>query len=216
MDQCDDSHIILTYSNSINVFLKFAVGAFVSISNYVSEHKCVPSVTSMKCFFFLKKHLKFGRTMKNVYQVWNADFFSKKHVKFRRMIKICSIAFFSHFGEFVNTTPVEIVPFYCESFIEPFFHIFVGTEALVSKCVTHRCKQTEGVKSGEWAVWRRTSQLSASDMSRTGFAVCDVALSWRKMTLYCLFRYSGLYFMGTVQIDQLLLVTFSIHRFFKF
>ena len=93
--------------------------------------------TSMMIFFPKKKHIKHGRMIK------------------RDLFKVCSIAnytFFPSFGQFVDTTSIKIFPFCREPFIEPFFHIFVRTKALLSKCVTHRCKQvvrSEGVKSGE-------------------------------------------------------------------
>ena len=94
-------------------------------------------------------------------QVWNDDFFFKKtrknEIKIGRMIKrdlfkVCSIAnytFFPSFGQFVDTTPVKIFSFCREPFIEPFFHIFVRIKALLSKCVTHRCKQVVNGRSQE-------------------------------------------------------------------
>ena len=62
-------------------------------------------------------------------QIWNAEFFLKEHVKFGRILKsalfkVCSITgytFFPFFGQFVNTTSVQIFPFCCEPFVEPFF-----------------------------------------------------------------------------------------------
>ena len=59
------------------------------------------------------------------------------------LFKVCSIAchtFFPYFGQFVNTTSVKI-SFWCEAFIESFFHIFVRTEALLNKYVIYQCKQ---------------------------------------------------------------------------
>jgi len=50
----------------------------------------------------------------------------------RDLFKVYSIAsytFFPPFGQFVDITPVKIFPFCRESFIEPFFHIFVRTSA---------------------------------------------------------------------------------------
>jgi len=102
----------------------------------------IPSTkcTSMKWrFFSQKKHVKFGRMIK------------------RDLFKVCSIAsytFFSSFEQFVDTTPVKIFPFCREPFIEPFFHIFVRTKALLSKCVTYRCKQMVIGKSQVWWVSR--------------------------------------------------------------
>jgi len=94
-------------------------------------------------------------------QVWNDDFFPKKtirKIKFGRMIKrdlfkVCFIAsyiFFPSFGQFVDITPVKIFPFCRELFIEPFFHIFIWTKALFSKCVTHRYKQVIIGRSQVW------------------------------------------------------------------
>jgi len=129
-------------------------------------------------------------------QVWNDDFFpQKKHIKFGRMIKrdlfkICSIAsytFFPSFGQFVDTTPVKIFPF-CQ---EPFIFSHLRKKVLLSKCVTHRCKQ---VVIGRSQIWSKPHGVDlpscASTVSRTGFAVYRT-LSWRKMTLCCLFWYSG-------------------------
>ena len=90
----------------------------------------------MKCgFFFQKKYVKFGRMIK------------------RALFKVCSIAsytFFPSFGQFVDTMPVNIFSLCREPFIEPFFRIFVRTKALLSKCVTHRCKQMVIGRSQVW------------------------------------------------------------------
>ena len=77
-------------------------------------------------------------------------FFPKKHVKFGRikrdLFKVCSIAsyiFFPSFGQFVDTTPVKIFSF-CESFIEPFFHIFVRK----------RCSASAWpIDANKWCAW---------------------------------------------------------------
>ena len=66
--------------------------------------------------------------------------FTKKHVKCGRMIKsalfkvrsIACYTFSPPFEQFGNTTSEKIFPFCCE----PFFHIIVRTEALLSKYVT--------------------------------------------------------------------------------
>ena len=89
----------------------------------------------MKCGFLFLKHVNFGRMMKSAL--------------FKVCLTVC-YTFLPSFGQFVNTTPVKIFPFCCESFIEPFFHIFVRTKALLGKCVTHRCKQ---VVMGRNQVW---------------------------------------------------------------
>ena len=62
------------------------------------------------------------------------------------------IIHFSHLsgGDFVNTMPVKIFPFCREPLVESFFHIFVQTEALPRKCVTHRCKQVIIGRSQVW------------------------------------------------------------------
>ena len=103
-------------------------------------------------------------------------FFSpKKHIKFGRMIKrdlfkVCSIAsytFFPYFGwEFVDISPVKIFPFCREPFIEPFFHIFVRTKALLSKCVTYRCKQVVIERSQVWWVSRMGKNFPAECFQR--------------------------------------------------
>ena len=73
-------------------------------------------------------------------------FLVKRNVKSGKMtiIKVCSIvyvAFFPPQGQFVKRTSIQIFPFCCEPFTEPFFHIFVRTEVLFSKLVTHRRKR---------------------------------------------------------------------------
>ena len=85
-----------------------------------------------------------ARPFYQMYKYEMTIFFPKKHVKFGRMIKkalfkvysIASYTFFPSFGQLVDTTPVKIFHFCREPFIEPFFHIFVRTKALLSKCVT--------------------------------------------------------------------------------
>ena len=85
--------------------------------------------------------------------------FSLKKVKFKKndtksvSFKVCSIACytpFPFFGQFENITAVKIFPFYCEPFMEPFFHIFAQTKALLSKDVIHRCKQVAIGRSQVW------------------------------------------------------------------
>ena len=93
----------------------------------------------MTIFFPQKKHVKFGRIIK------------------RDLFKVCSIVsytFFPSFGQFVDTAPVKIFPFCRKPFIEPFFHIFVRTKALFSKCVIHRCKQVVIGRSQVWWISR--------------------------------------------------------------
>ena len=72
----------------------------------------------------------------------------KKHVKFVRLIMMLYSKYapsllyiFPHSGKFMNTTPVKIFPFCSEPFIEQFFDLLLQTKALLSKSVTHGCKQ---------------------------------------------------------------------------
>ena len=60
------------------------------------------------------------------------------------------------------------------SFLLQLFHIFVRTQALLTNCVTHRCKLVVIERS---QVGGRIFQLSAFNVSRTDLAVCDAALS---------------------------------------
>ena len=69
------------------------------------------------------------------------------------LLKVCAIGcytFFSSFGQFVNNTVVKICLFCREILIEPFFHIYVRTKALLSNCVIHRCKQVVIERSQLW------------------------------------------------------------------
>ena len=90
--------------------------------------------------------------------------------------------FFQYFGRFMTTTPVNIFPFSRELFIEPFSDTFVWTKALLTKCVTHRCKHVVIGRSQVWWISHMgySFQLSVSYLLRTGFAVCDGTLLWRK------------------------------------
>ena len=114
-------------------------------------------ITKKWSLYYYKWQLYVSKRSKiTLYQYEMRTYSLKKHVKFGKMIKsdlfkVCSVAcytFFSSFGKFVNTTPLKIFPFCCEPFTEPFFHIFVRTETLPSKCVTHRCKRV-GVSESE-------------------------------------------------------------------
>ena len=67
-------------------------------------------------------------------------------------------------------------------------------KVLLRKCMTHQCKQ---VVVRSQVAWGRTFQLSVSNVSWTGFSICDGALSWRKMSLCCFSWYSGFFFQAT-------------------
>ena len=88
------------------------------------------------------------------------QFFSKQTRRMTRsaLFKLCpnaSSTFSPYLGQFVNTTP-----FCCAPFIESFFHIFVWTKVLLSRCVTHRCKRKEqslanklhGIELPRWVI----------------------------------------------------------------
>ena len=125
-------------------------------------------------------------------------FFSKQHVKFGRiaLFEVCSIACytFSHLPHnFVNSTPVKIFPFCCESFVESFFHIFVRTEALPRKCVKSSVQT-----NGNWKESNPVSKPHGVELPSWLLPTCrkpvddevgDGAILWRKMILYCLFRF---------------------------
>ena len=158
-------------------------------------------------------------------------FFSKKkHIKFGRMIKSASLEIYSiacytfspSFAQFANTTPVKLFPFCCESLIESFFHIFVRTKALLSKCVTHLCKQVIIGRSQVWWVsdtgWNFPTEFFQRDVYqfihmwwRIVRKEIDYVLPHLVRPLSDLFSSSR-----TVQIGQLLLITFSTNRFPKF
>lgn len=70
----------------------------------------------MKCEFFPEKRVHFGRMLKE------------------DLLKICSVAsyiFSLSFGQFVDTMPAKIHPLRHKLFTEPFYHIFLGTKALL-------------------------------------------------------------------------------------
>ena len=72
----------------------------------------------------------------------------KIHVYWMKMIKnilfkvlpIASYTFFSPVWHFVDATPKKLLLFWGKPVIEPFLYIFVRSEALLSKCVSLRCK----------------------------------------------------------------------------
>ena len=185
----------------------------------------------------LKNQLCVDKHTEKCYRVWAFNvpqryirctskkfvFSSKKHVEFGRMIKsalfkVCSIAWYTFFGQFVNTTPVKLFSFCWETFIEPFSHIFVRrTEELLSKCVTHRCAQVIIGRSQVWWVNRMGSNFPAESFQRVVNQCCH---SCRSMVI-CVASFGSVSFwtclkQKTVQIGQLLFVTFSINRFPKF
>ena len=71
--------------------------------------------------------------------------------------KVCSIAcctFSPSFGQFVNTMPGTIFSFWCERFVDAFFHIFVRTGALLSKCAKSSMQTSDN--------WKEASLVSKS------------------------------------------------------
>ena len=155
----------------------------------------------------------------------SADFFLRLHVILGRMIKsalfkACSMVcytLFPSFGQFVNTTPIKIFSFCCE----PFLYIFVRTKALLSKCLKSSL-QTNGNRKEPSLVNKQhlvelPSWVLPTYRPPVDDEVSNRALSWRNMNLCCLFRYSGIFFkQETIQIAQLLLVTFSMNCFSRF
>ena len=95
------------------------------------------------------------------------------------------------FDQFVNATPVKIFLFCCESFVEPFFHIFVRTRGLLDKCVTHRYKPVVIRRSQVWWVKPHGAELSSWVLPKCREPVLPnvikIALSWSEMTLCCHF-----------------------------
>ena len=76
----------------------------------------------------------------------------------------------------IYTTPVKIFPF-CR---EPCIFSHLRTNQSAAQQVRDPSMQISGNRkepSLMKTAWGRTSQLSASNVSRTGFAVCDGALS---------------------------------------
>ena len=126
---------------------------------------------------------------------------------------------FSSFGQFANTTSEKIFPLCCELFVERFFHIFAQTKALLSKYVT-QTMQTSGKRketslvSKPHGVGRLPSRVLPTcrepilpygmECCRKGKWVC--VSSFGSVSFWPFFK------QRTVQIDQLLLVTFSINR----
>ena len=93
----------------------------------ISKVECT-RCTSMKCGFFPKKHVKFGRIIKSA------------------LFKVCSIVcytFFSFLGQFVNITLVKIFSFCCEPFIKPFFS-HLRTNRSAAQQVRDQSMQTSG------------------------------------------------------------------------
>ena len=149
---------------------------------------------------------KINKKISTKYQVhkYEMRFFFKENLKFGRMKK-CFIQNMIHrllysfpfIRTYVNATSVKIFSFCCEPFVEPFFHIFVRTKTLLSKCATHRCKQAVIGKSQVWWVIHMGQNFPAECFQRVAnrfchMRLCDAAFSWRKMALRCPLRYSGL------------------------
>ena len=115
----------------------------------------------------------------------------------------------------MNTTSVKIFPFCCEPFIDPFFHIFARTKALLSKCVkssmrtsgngkeTNRVSKPHGVEFPS-RVLPTYSELVLLYVMKKHHFVLPLSIFWPFLK------------QKTVQIDQLLLVTFSIKSFSRF
>ena len=90
--------------------------------------------------------------------------------------------------QFVDAILEKLFLFWDKPVIEPISYIFVRSEALISKCVSHRWKyigKSERARSGEKAGCKRISQLNASIVSLIDFAGCDSALTC------CFFLNSG-------------------------
>ena len=159
-----------------------------------------------------------------VYTRWiyiKYGFFLRKLVNFRRMIKsalfkLCSIACYTFF---VNTTPTKNFPFYCEPFIESFFHIFVRSKAQFSKCVTYRSKHVVIGRSQVWWVSRKGVEHSWWVLPTCREPVspyaCSVVMKKNDFVLPLLVFWT-FFKQETVKIGQLLLETININRFLRF
>ena len=149
-------------------------------------------------------------------QIWYENFFSKEPTS--NSDKTCSIVrytFSPSFWQFVNTTLLNVFLFYCERLFEPFFHIFVRTDALLSKWVTHRCKQVViGSSQVRW-VSSITGNFPAKcfqNANRFGRTWWSIIIQKNDFVLP-LSVFWPFFEQRTVQIGQLLIVKLGINRF---
>ena len=129
---------------------------------------------------------------------------------------IACYTFSPSFGKFVNTTSVKSFLFAAKRLSSHFSTSSYEKSAVQQ--VRYPSKQTRGNLKESSLVSKpyRTSQLSASNLSRTDFVVCVMEHCHGKWLCVAFPRsvFFWLYFKhGTVLIGQLLLVTFSISRF---
>ena len=158
------------------------------------------------------------------YQVYNYEMrisFLKKHVKFRRMIKmLCSkyaprlLYIFPSFERFVNTTPVKIFLFCCEAIFSR-----LRTNQRAAQQVRDPAMQTSGNRKEPSLVSKQHKRELPSWMlptCREPVLPCVMNGMWWDDFVLHLSVFCPFFKQWTVQIDQLLLVTFSINRFPRF
>ena len=134
---------------------------------------------SMKCgYFYFKKHVKFGRMIENCFI----------QGMLQRLLHIFPI-----FRAICEYHAGKIFPFSCESFIESFFHIFIRTKALLSKCVKLSMQTSGNLKEASLVSKLNGVELpSWVHFRRIENRFCCRAWWSSVMTLCCLFRYFGL------------------------
>ena len=100
------------------------------------------------------------------------------------------IYIFPSFGQFMNTMSVKIFSFCCKPF---FFYIFIWTKVLVSKCMTYH--QVSGNQKEPSLVSKphgiKLYSLMFPMHSEPVLSYVREHYHEKKITLYCLFRYSG-------------------------
>ena len=126
-------------------------------------------------------------------------------------VSIVSYIFFPSFGKFVDTTPIKIFPFCRETFIEPFFYIFVRTKVQVrdpsmqtsgNRKEPSLVSKPHGVELPSWVhVPNWFCRMWWSIVMEKNDLVLPLLVFW------------SFFKQRTVQIDQLLLIAFGINHF---
>jgi len=110
-----------------------------------------------------------------------------------RSIKVLSIAtyyFFPSLRQFLNSISKKWL-FGGDPILEPIFDFCERSEPVYPCCILRNNQQSEGAMSGEYGGCGKTFHLNVSKYFFTTLATWGRALFWRRITLSCLYSYSG-------------------------
>ena len=135
------------------------------------------------------------------------------------VLPIASYTFLPPVWQLVDATPRKLSLFWGKPVIQPFSYIFVRSEALVRKCVSHRCKLIVIGRSQVWWVSRARKYFPTERFDRFLDRFCRMWWCIITKQNYFVLPFSIFWSFFTrtlIQIDHLLSVALSINGFARF